>query len=55
MGETCSTHERKIYECTFLVGKPEGKRPVGKHKRRWKDNTKWIFMGYVGVEWSNLS
>jgi hypothetical protein len=23
-----------------LVGKPEGKRPLGKHKRRWEDNIK---------------
>jgi hypothetical protein len=21
-----------------LVGKPEGKRPLGKHRRRWEDN-----------------
>ena len=23
-----------------LVGKPEGKRPLGRPKRRWKDNIK---------------
>jgi hypothetical protein len=23
-----------------LVGKPEGKRPVGRSRRRWKDNIK---------------
>jgi hypothetical protein len=23
--------------CT-LVGKPEGKRPLGRHRRRWEDN-----------------
>ena len=23
-----------------LVGKPEGKRPLGRHRRRWKDNIK---------------
>ena len=23
-----------------LVGKPEGKRPVGRRKRRWEDNIK---------------
>jgi hypothetical protein len=21
-----------------LIGKPEGKRPLGKHRRRWEDN-----------------
>ena len=24
----------------FLVGKPEGKRPLGKPRRRWEDNIK---------------
>ena len=23
-----------------LVGKPEGKRPLGSHRRRWEDNIK---------------
>jgi hypothetical protein len=23
-----------------LVGKPEGKRPIGRHRRRWEDNIK---------------
>jgi hypothetical protein len=22
----------------FLVGKPEGKRTLGRHRRRWEDN-----------------
>jgi hypothetical protein len=26
--------------CRLLVGKPEGKRPVGRQRRRWIDNTK---------------
>jgi hypothetical protein len=25
---------------TVLVGKPEGKRPLGRHRRRWEDNIK---------------
>jgi hypothetical protein len=24
----------------FLVGKREGKRPLGRHRRRWEDNIK---------------
>jgi len=24
----------------FLVGKPEGKRPLGRPRRRWEDNIK---------------
>ena len=23
-----------------LVGKPEGKKPLGRHRRRWEDNIK---------------
>jgi hypothetical protein len=29
---------RGVYR--FLVGKPEGKRPLGRPRRRWKDNIK---------------
>jgi hypothetical protein len=27
-------------ECRLLIGKPEGKRPLGRPKRRWIDNIK---------------
>jgi hypothetical protein len=26
----------------ILVGKPEGKRPLGRPRNRWVDNNKWI-------------
>jgi hypothetical protein len=32
--------KRNVYR--FLVGEPEGKRPLGGPRRRWIDNTKWI-------------
>jgi len=32
--------ERGVYR--FLVGKPEGKRPVGRPRRRWVDILVWI-------------
>jgi hypothetical protein len=32
---------RGVY--TVLVGKPEGKRPLGTHRRRWEDNIKMDF------------
>jgi hypothetical protein len=25
-----------------LVGKPEGKRPIGRQRRRWEDNIKMV-------------
>jgi hypothetical protein len=31
-----------------LVGKPEGKTPLGRARRRWEDNIK---MDLRGVEW----
>jgi hypothetical protein len=40
-----------------MVRTPEGKRPLGKHKRRWEDNIKIDFqeMGYEGMEWIDLA
>ena len=39
------------------MGKPEGKRPLGKHMRRWEDNIKMDLqeMGRVGVDWIELA
>jgi transcription termination factor 2 len=40
----------------ILVGKPEGKRPLGRHRRRWEDNirldlreTGWGGMGCIDL------
>jgi hypothetical protein len=35
------------------VGKPEGKRPLGRPRRRWEDNIKADFkeVGLDGVDW----
>ena len=32
----CMSEERGVYR--VLVGKPEGKRPLGRPRRRWVDN-----------------
>jgi hypothetical protein len=40
MGRACSTNEEKRNACRILVGKPEGKRPLGRPRRRWVDNMK---------------
>jgi hypothetical protein len=34
------------------VGKPEGKRPLGRPRRRWEDN---IEIGWGGMEWIDLA
>jgi hypothetical protein len=52
MGET-----RNAYR--ILVGKPEGKRPLGRPRRRWVDNIKMDLerdrMGWDGVDWIKLA
>ena len=35
--------ERGVYR--FLVGKPEGKRPLGRPRRRWVDNIRMDMWG----------
>jgi hypothetical protein len=59
MGET-----RNAYR--ILVGKPEGKRPLGRPRRRWEDNIKmdlgeiewdgrdWIKLGQDRDQWRAL-
>jgi hypothetical protein len=43
--------------CTVLLGRPEGKRPLGRQRRRWEDNIKmdvreiWI----NGSNWIRLA
>ena len=36
--------ERVAYR--VLVGKPEGKRPLGRPRRRW-----WIILGWISRRW----
>jgi hypothetical protein len=49
--------------CRVLVGSPEGKRPLGRPRRRWKDNIKmdlkeivideeeWIRLAQDRIQW----
>jgi hypothetical protein len=45
--------ERKVYK--VLVGKPEGKRPLGRPRRRWEDGIRMDLretgLGGGGVDW----
>jgi hypothetical protein len=47
--------ERKVYK--VLVGKPEGKRPLGRPRRRWEDGIKMDLreIGLGGVDWIRLA
>jgi hypothetical protein len=40
MGWACSTNGEKRNVYKTLMGKPEGKRPLGRPRRRWVDNIK---------------
>jgi hypothetical protein len=39
--------------CRNLVGKPEGKRRLGRPRRSWEDNIKMVLreIGWGGMDW----
>jgi hypothetical protein len=47
--------KRNVYR--LLVGKPEGKRPLGRQRRRWIDNIQMeiLEIGWGGVDWIGLA
>jgi hypothetical protein len=50
MGGACSTYEGKRSAYRIFVGRPEGRRPLGRPRRRWQDNIK---MGLQDVRWGH--
>jgi hypothetical protein len=46
---------RNVYR--VLVGKPKGRRPPGRPRRRWEDGIKMDLeeIGWGGVEWIHLA
>jgi hypothetical protein len=57
MGGPCSTNGEKKNVYRLLVGKPEGKRPLGRPRRGWVDNIR-MDLGEVGwgdVDWVGLA
>jgi hypothetical protein len=46
---------RGVYR--FMVGKPEGKRPLGRPRHRWEDNIKMDLqaVGCGGIDWIELA
>jgi len=57
-GHVARTRERRgVYR--VLVGKPEGKRPLGRPRRRWEDNIKmdfrkWDVVVWIGLNWLRI-
>jgi hypothetical protein len=47
--------ERKVYK--VLVGKPDGKSPLGRPRRRWEDAVRMDLKktGLGGVDWIRLA
>ena len=41
--------------CRVLVGKPEGKRPLGRPRRRWQDNINMDIQEVGYGEWNGSS
>jgi hypothetical protein len=58
MGRACSTNGEKRNAYRILVGKPEGKMPLGRRRRRrWVDNIKMDLreIEWDGMDWIDLS
>jgi hypothetical protein len=57
MGGTCSTNGEKRNAYRLLVGKPEGKRPLGRPRHRWVDSIRigLVEVGGGDVEWIGLA
>ena len=57
MGRACSAYGENRGVQRMLVGKPEGKRPLGRPRRRWEDNIKMDLQEVGGdrVDWMELA
>jgi hypothetical protein len=53
MGEACSMDGGKERGYSVLVGKPDGKRPLGRPRCRWEDDIE-MDLKAVGRAWSLL-
>ena len=53
-GKVARMGERRgVYR--VLVGKPEGKRPLGRPRCRWEDKMELQEVGCVGMDWIDLA
>jgi hypothetical protein len=57
MGKVCNTHGEMRRACGLLVGKPKGKRPLGRPRRIWEDNIRMDLreIGWEGVDWMHVA
>jgi hypothetical protein len=54
MGRACRTNGEKRNAHSLLMGKSEGKRPLGRPKRGGFVIFRWIFEKQFGVLWTGL-
>jgi hypothetical protein len=57
MGGACSTYGEKRGVYRVLVGKPEGKKPLGRPRRSWENDIKMGVqeVGCGGMDWIELA
>jgi hypothetical protein len=57
MGGPCSTNGEKRNDYRLLVGKPEGKRSLGKPRHKWVNNIRMDLgeVGWADVDWIGLA
>jgi hypothetical protein len=57
MGGACRKNGEKRKAYRILVGKPEGKRPLGRPRCRWVDNIKMDLreISWDGMDWIDVA
>jgi transposase len=57
MGRASNTNEENSNSCRILVGNPEGKRPLGRPRRRSVNNVQMDLreIGWDGMGWIDLA
>jgi hypothetical protein len=57
MGRACSTNVAKRNAYRILVENPEGRRPLGRPRRRWVNNIKMDLreIEWDGMDWIDLA
>jgi hypothetical protein len=59
MGRKCGMYGERSGAYRALMGKPEGRRPLGRSRHRWEDNIKMdlqeVGWGGGGVDWIDLA
>jgi hypothetical protein len=57
MGRACSTYEARRGAYRILVGRHDGRRPLGRPRRRWEDHTKMDLreVGWESMDWIELA